>query len=61
MVTAQSTSRNGQETINMASLENEIRAVSLESAERIEDELGQGLDVSDDEIIVFGDTGGVAL
>jgi hypothetical protein len=61
MVTAQSRSRNDQETINMASLENEIRAVPLESAERTEDELGQGLDVSDDEIIVFGDTGGVAL
>jgi hypothetical protein len=61
MVTAQSRSRNDQETINMASLEIEIRAVPLESAERTEDELGQGLDVSDDEIIVFGDTGGVAL
>lgn len=45
----------------MASLENEIGAVLLESAERTEDELGQGLDVSDDEIIAFGDTGGVAL
>lgn len=45
----------------MASLEIEIRAVPLESAERTEDELGQGLDVSDDEINVFGDTGGVAL
>jgi hypothetical protein len=61
MVIAQSTSRNDQETINMASLEIEIRAVPLESAERTEDELGQGLDVSDDEINVFGDTGGVAL
>jgi hypothetical protein len=61
MVTAQSRSRNDQETINMASLETEIRAVPLESAERTEDELGQGLDVSDDEINVFGDTGGVAL
>lgn len=62
MVIAQSTSRNDRETSDMASLENEMRTVRLEPGESTEDELGQWLDVSDDEIDrILGTHGGVTL